>query len=173
LCVVCVKYGTKYGADYVNKLYRGVTRFTTVPFEFMCFTEDSDGLDPAITAKPLKQKWQTWWSKVHIFDAENYPSPNARVFYIDLDMIISGSLDELLQMPIQRFATLSTDDIFCENAAGGYNSSIMVFRADAMVQLYDTLVRYYDHLLKYLMRFDHFLEMMVWDATLVQKVLPG
>lgn len=24
LQVVCVKYGTKYGADYVNKLYYGV-----------------------------------------------------------------------------------------------------------------------------------------------------
>ena len=26
VCFVCVKYGTKYGADYVNKLYRGVSR---------------------------------------------------------------------------------------------------------------------------------------------------
>ena len=31
VCFVCVKYGTKYGADYVNKLYKGVRRFTTIP----------------------------------------------------------------------------------------------------------------------------------------------
>jgi len=42
-------------------------------------------------------------------------------------MIISGSLDDLVQMPVQRFATLTTDEIFCENAEGGYNSSIMIF----------------------------------------------
>lgn len=88
-------------------------------------------------------------------------------------MIISGSLDSLAQMPVKRFATLSTDEIFCENVQGGYNSSVMIFSSTDMEALYRALVDYYDHLLKYLMRFDHFLEMMCWDATLVQKDLPG
>ena len=82
-------------------------------------------------------------------------------------MIISGNLDDLVKLPIQRFATLSTDEIFCENVDGGYNSSIMVFDSRSLDVIYKTLVSYYDHLLKYLMRFDHFLEMMVWEATLV------
>lgn len=30
LTFVCVKYGTKYGADYVNKLYYGVKRFCSL-----------------------------------------------------------------------------------------------------------------------------------------------
>ena len=42
-----------------------------------------------------------------------------------------------------------------------------------MVVLYDTVSSYYDHLIKFLMRFDHFLEMMCWDATIIQKALPG
>jgi hypothetical protein len=43
--VVCVKYGTKYGADYVNKLYEGIEKNLTLPHRFSCFTEDSTGLD--------------------------------------------------------------------------------------------------------------------------------
>ncbi len=93
--------------------------------------------------------------------------------YIDLDMIICGSLDELANMEIQHLATMSTDDIFCENVQGGYNSSIMIFSAASMLSLYKTLVTYYSHLVKYLMRFDHFLEMTCWDATIIQNELKG
>ena len=53
LNVVCVKYGTKYGADYVNKLYYGVKRHLTVHHTFTCFTEDSAGLDTHIQVQPL------------------------------------------------------------------------------------------------------------------------
>jgi alpha-N-acetylglucosamine transferase len=63
----------------------------------------------------LKNKWKSWWSKVHIFDPKAYDMPESLIFYIDLDMIISGSLDELVNLPVRRFATMSTDEIFCEN----------------------------------------------------------
>jgi len=54
LSVVCVKYGTKYGADYVNKLYWGFKKHLTLPHTFSCFTEDSEGLDPEIKVIALK-----------------------------------------------------------------------------------------------------------------------
>ena len=132
LNVVCVKYGTKYGADYVNKLYWGVKKHLSILHTFSCFTEDADGLDENILVKPLRHKWQGWWSKVHIFDPSMYQEENASdwVFYIDLDMIITGSLDDLVSMigsKVTSFATLSTDEIFCENVDNGYNSSVMLF----------------------------------------------
>jgi len=49
----------------------------------------------------------------------------------------------------------------------------MLFRVDKVRHLYDILVEKYDYLIKFLMRFDHYLEMLVWNATLVQKVAPG
>ena len=54
------------------------------------------------------------------------------MFYIDLDMIITGDLTELATMPVHTLATLSTDEIFCENVDGGYNSSVMLFAADSL-----------------------------------------
>lgn len=81
-------------------------------------------------------------------------------------MIITGSLDELTNLKNITMATLSTNEIYCENVANGYNSSVMLFRTDKCDHIYTTLVKYYDHLLKYLMRFDHYLEMMVWNAII-------
>jgi hypothetical protein len=175
--IVCVKYGTKYGADYVNKLYWGVYKNVTVPYKFSCFTEDGEGLDPNIKVKPLKHQWQAWWSKVHIFDSEQYSAgKESLVFYIDLDMVVSGNMDSLCHLmsaPDFTFATLTTEEIFCETVADGYNSSIMLFRVKHVEHLYLTLKTYYDVLLRFLMRFDHYLEMLVWDSGLIQKLLPG
>ena len=170
--MVCVKYGTKYGADYVNKLYWGIKKHLTIPHTFSCFTDDATGLDSNILVKPLKNKWQGWWSKVHIFDPSVYPTEGASdwIFYIDLDMIVTGSLDDLvgyIGTKITSFATLTTDEIFCENVDNGYNSSIMIFQKDKLSHLYTILDRYYDYIMKYLMRFDHYLEMLVWNAQIV------
>ena len=55
--VVCVKYGTKYGADYVNNLYYGTSKNLTLKHSFYCFTEDGSGLDPNIKVITLKNHW--------------------------------------------------------------------------------------------------------------------
>ena len=109
---------------------------------------------------------------MHIFEVDVYPETSSDwVFYIDLDMIITGSLDDMIAKigtAIKSFATLSTDDIFCENVANGYNSSVMIFNKYHTRHLYDILFAYYAHIMKYLMRFDHYLEMLVHKAELVQ-----
>lgn len=177
LNVVCVKYGTKYGADYVNKLYWGVKENLSLEHTFTCFTEDGSGLDPQIRVQPLHNTWKGWWSKVHIFDKSVYPEANSKwVLYIDLDMIITGPLDDLVQTIGSKclsFATLTTEEIFCENVDNGYNSSVMLFNADLCGHLYEILSDYYPYIMQYLMRFDHYLEMLVQNAQIVQKMVPG
>ena len=162
-----MKWGTKYGADYVNKLYRGIMGNTTLKgVQFYCFTEDDAGLDEGVQVKPLNTEWSYWWVKATIFNAESDHGIRGRVFYIDLDMVITGCLDELLAYR-GVFATMSTNDIFCETAADGYNSSIMAFDSSFGAAIYATLKRYFKYVLKFIIRFDHFLEMMVEQAEIV------
>lgn len=108
---------------------------------------------------------------MHIFQCEVYPeSASDWILYIDLDMIITGSLDDLVSKvgtSVKSFATLSTDEIFCENVQNGYNSSVMLFHKERTRHLYEVLRSYYSHVMKYLMRFDHYLEMLVQNAELV------
>jgi len=68
--VVCLKHGTKYSSEYVNKLYSMVSRNLTIPFKFVCLTENSSGLDKNIEHIPLylDPRLTGWWYKPYFFN---------------------------------------------------------------------------------------------------------
>jgi len=103
-----VKWGNRYNAEYVNKLYHGIVRNTTWRVTFYCFTDDPIGLDPDIKIKQLEEGWKKWWGKCTLFNTD---IPGKK-FYIDLDMIIVGSLDQLFSYN-GTFATLRSGDLAC------------------------------------------------------------
>ena len=43
--VVCMKWGNKFDNSYVNRLYNLVSKNLTLPFKFICFTDNSDGFN--------------------------------------------------------------------------------------------------------------------------------
>lgn len=49
LCFVLIKYGSKYGPEYVNRLAAGLHRHhnkeNTPPFRIVCCTDDASGVD--------------------------------------------------------------------------------------------------------------------------------
>ncbi|MEX1168146.1 MAG: glycosyltransferase, partial [Hydrogenophaga sp.] len=51
--VLCIKWGKKYGPDYVNKLHNMVARHLHRPFRFVCLTDDNAGIDANIEVKPI------------------------------------------------------------------------------------------------------------------------
>lgn len=102
--IACVKWGDKYSIDYVNRLYNAVKRNLTIPFKFVCFTEDAKGLDPAIVIQALSNslpittpRFQGWWYKLELFRKNN--GLEGRVFYIDLDTVIVGNIDKIANTP--------------------------------------------------------------------------
>tara|TARA_X000001382_G_scaffold120729_1_gene102508 strand:+ start:569 stop:1264 length:696 start_codon:yes stop_codon:yes gene_type:complete len=93
--VVCVKWGSKYTAKYVNVLKNMVARHTTVAYKFSCLTDDATDLDPEINVIKLpKDPWiKTWWSKLWMFAPEMPLEGN--ILYFDLDVVIFDNIDEL------------------------------------------------------------------------------
>src|SRR5262245_38260455 len=51
--VVCLKWGTRYGPEWVNRLYGMVARNTTWTVRFVCFTDDPSGIRPEVECRPL------------------------------------------------------------------------------------------------------------------------
>merc|ERR1711862_179120 len=92
---------------------------------FLCFTEDSAGLEDGIEARPLPKGLPLWWGKAYLFSSEAGLDGH-RVLFLDLDQVIVGSLAPLKAYR-GPFAVLATDGIACELAAGGYNSSVMAW----------------------------------------------
>ena len=122
LNVVCVKVKPRYDADYVNKLYRAVKRNLTLPFNFFCITDDARDIDESINIISVEHEdLPGWWQKLVLF--KPLDQLKGRVLYLDLDTIITGSLDEM--------AAYSGDFIIVKPfyRASGFMSSVMAFES--------------------------------------------
>ena len=150
--MITVKWGTKYDAEYVNKVYKGLKRYTDREFQFICFTDDRTGLNENIVPMDLLENWTGWWGKATIF-AKAHGFDTGLNFFIDLDMIISGSCDDLFNFD-GRFALLRTDEIQneCLNK-GGYNSSIVYWRGSEFCEIYELLKKAKKEVEQYLFRY--------------------
>lgn len=90
--VVCLKHGAKYNSDYVNRLYNMVRRNLTIPFNFFCLTEDSNGINPAVNILPLPSiPVQGWWYKPYVFSKEL--NLQGEILFLDLDIVIINNID--------------------------------------------------------------------------------
>lgn len=92
--VLCVRFGHRYGRDYVERLRNMVSRNLSLPYEFVCLTDDKIPIDGVRTLHQNNSGYnKQWWHKVHMFD----PSLeiNGRILYFDLDVVIHDSIDKL------------------------------------------------------------------------------
>ena len=128
--IVCLKWGTKYGPEYVNRLYTGVKRNTTVPFKFWCFTEDSTGIlpDVAIVSLPYADQLDSWWNKLNLFSQDIPIIPGSWIFYIDLDTLIVDNIDQILKTRPPKMVVLRDFYQGIVKSANQVGSGLMLWR---------------------------------------------
>ncbi len=97
--ILCIKWGNKYGPDYVNRLQRMVARHITPPFQLVCFTDAAAGIDATIRTLPLPplgceepERTRGKWRKVALWGASLHGLRGTALF-VDLDSVIVGDLD--------------------------------------------------------------------------------
>lgn len=101
--VLCMKWGVKYSADYVNKLYRAVARHLSLPHRFICLTDDPAGIDAGVEIFPLPSMPvdisgpERGWTKILTFSETLYDL-QGKCLFLDLDLIILDSIDEFFTL---------------------------------------------------------------------------
>ena len=90
--IVCLKWGSLYGPEYVNNLYAMVKRNMSSSFRFVCFTDDPTGLHKEVEHMPIPEHLKGWWGKIYFFKAP-LADLNGPTLAIDLDMVIISSLE--------------------------------------------------------------------------------
>ncbi|CUH77290.1 hypothetical protein TRM7557_01300 [Tritonibacter multivorans] len=97
--VICINWGTRYGAAYINRLYGMVARNITPPFRFVCFTDVTEGVHEAVECKPLPdlrgahpERTIGKWGKSRLWET-GLGGLEGPVLFIDLDVAIVSSLD--------------------------------------------------------------------------------
>lgn len=101
--VVCLKWGKNlYDVEWVNRLYRSVARHITPPFNFVCFTDEAEGLEPAIDARDIHsltiqpELSGIWWKLAVLHPVANL---KGSCLFLDLDVVITDSLDDFFTYP--------------------------------------------------------------------------
>jgi hypothetical protein len=133
---ICLKFGTKYSADYVNKLFRGIERNTSKEFLFTCFTDNSSGITTEVNIEALPISTGDWYSKIGLYNEKLYNKED-QIFYFDLDTVITGDLDEIFSYT-GDFAILQ--DFYRPD---GYGSGLMAWRPAAVNHMWTNYTQGY------------------------------
>jgi hypothetical protein len=100
-----MKWGTKYGPDYVNRLYAMVRRHLRGPFRFVCLTDDPRGLRAEVEHFPIPAlalpdgARDGGWRKLTSFSPDLPAGLEGEALFLDLDLVIVGSLDAFFEAP--------------------------------------------------------------------------
>ena len=132
--IVCVKQGTKYSANYVNVLRKMVERNTTLQHNFVCLTDDPVGLESDIYVKTLPYELKGWWAKPYVFSDELGLS--GVILYLDLDVVIAGSLDKLLIYKPDYWVIVRDFTRVFRHSCEKYNSSVIRFNSGQLDHLW-------------------------------------
>ena len=92
--VISVKWGDKYDASYVNRLYDMVKANSTFDFKFWCYTDDPAGLSENVEPMIMPDDGlELWWPKLRLFEEGRF---EGKCLFFDLDTVIQGNIDHLL-----------------------------------------------------------------------------
>ena len=146
LRVVCVKWGNRYGPEWVYRLQAMVAQNLAISHDFLCVTDDPiPGIDCIDCAPDLPG----WWAKIGLFRPGLLGGLN---LYFDLDVIIRENIDGLLETA--KPGRLSARDDFSYSlvspkagigdetrrllgGVGTINSSVMLWHDDDARKVWD------------------------------------
>lgn len=128
--IFCIRWGTKYSFEYVSRLSDQVRKSTTKLHNFVCFTDQPERQSD-IEFRPCFEHLEGWYQKLALFKKGIVTRPT---LFLDLDVIITGSLDPFLDWPYEF--GISEDFIW-----SGFNSSVMFLTPDVKPEIYDHYIK--------------------------------
>ncbi|WP_119155613.1 glycosyltransferase [Caldimonas tepidiphila] len=102
--ILCMKWGTKYGPEYVNRLYGMVARHLRGPFRFVCLTDRGEGVRPEVECLPIPDLAlpegipERGWKKLTTFEADLHGLRGTALF-LDLDVVIVDDITPFFEQP--------------------------------------------------------------------------
>jgi hypothetical protein len=148
--IIVVKWGDKFTSEHVNRLYRMAKRNITLPFNFYCYTEDSNGIYDEVNIIPLDKtlNLEKWWWKLTLFK-ENKLGNGINLF-LDLDVVIQDNIDYffkkakhdkicIIEYNQSEISSMDVDP----KTEPYYNSSIMIWYNNEHHEIYKKFINQY------------------------------
>lgn len=133
--VACVIHGKAYDWTYVERLRNMVSRNISLPVRMHVWTEHDRSVPPDYV-KHCLEDWpditgpkKSWWYKMQMFDPQHH---RGDLLYFDLDTVICGNLDWLLQDTTEYMWTLRDFRYLHNHHVQNMNSSVMWWNTEVM-----------------------------------------
>lgn len=101
--IICIKWGTMYGPEYVNIMWGMARRNITGDFALYCFTDDATGIRPEVSCVPLPSLGceipadvPGKWPKIALW-REDLAGLAGTALFIDLDSVIVSNIDDYFE----------------------------------------------------------------------------
>ncbi len=148
--VICMKWGTVYGPEYVNILHAMVKRHMTLPHRFICFTDDTTGIHPFIETRPIPEiplgtapGFSGWRKLASLSPALGI---DGAVLFLDLDLVIMDNIDCFFTYEPGKFAIIEN---WTQPGQKIGNSSVYRYQADAHHDVFEDFSKNHEELYKH------------------------
>lgn len=137
--IICMKWGTRYGPEFVNRLWRAIQRNSSRETRLVCFTDDDTHVDPQVICYPIpdinlpENVIETPWRKLAVWQ---FPLEDLRgdVLFLDLDLVITGNLDDLFDYEPGRYCVIEN---WTQLGQGNGNTSCFRFPVGKYAHIFD------------------------------------
>ena len=139
--VICMKWGTRYGADFVNRLSAAIERNTQRQTQLVCLTDDPSGIDYTVRCEPIpdinlpNDLSLTPWRKLVLWQ-DGLAGLSGDVLFLDLDLVITGNLDEMFDFEPGRFCVIEN---WTQAGQSIGNTSCFRWRIGTHTHIFDNL----------------------------------
>ncbi|SLN76033.1 glycosyl transferase [Roseisalinus antarcticus] len=152
--IACIKWGTAFGPEYVNRLYSGVRRHMPGRVRFICMTDAAEGLHPEVEILHLPEEpfhaemsaalavanRQGAMRKVSLFRPGLIEGLAGPVLGFDLDVVITGDLTPIWEMAPGKLA-MRADWVEARRGRPTGHGSVFRFDPARHGYLYDEIAR--------------------------------
>jgi hypothetical protein len=141
--IVTWRWGTQYPVEFVNRLRSAVARNLTVPHQFVCVTNDTHGLDANVLVLKDREDYaemragsRSCYRRLRMFEKDFLAGD--QILHFDLDTVITGSLDSLVNRPENLVMWDQPEARIKLQHGYAYNPSIMLLRVGSYTEIWDT-----------------------------------
>lgn len=142
--IYTVYFEGKYTPDYVGKLYDSLKRNTSLPFEFICYSDNPNVKADKVIPLPREHSTpiRKHWHKIAFFcPLFGYQKPGDEIIVMDIDQVIVGNMDDIIGYKVKDNQLVSYRKWWGAKDGQMLNGGFYKFKSGHLQKIWDKFIR--------------------------------
>ena len=174
--ICCVYFEGKYTPDYVEKLYNGLKKHCTLPFEFICYSDNPNVKADIVIPLPKHSNIKYHWHKLSFFSPlfAYQELGGDEIIIMDIDQVIVSNIDDIIGWPVADNELVSYNKWWGGRRKPKLQGGFYKFKSGECKVIWDTFIQIPEHYqLKYynrnIVHYKYFGEQNFVEDTAIQN----